>query len=170
MRTTRFATMECPTARALDCIGESWSLLILRDAFQGCRRFDDFQRSLDIPANTLTRRLKHLVDNGLLQKQAYSERPPRHEYVLTAKGQELFPVLVVLFDWGSRHLTPEGTAVSQIDRGSGAPLQSLVVDRRTRTPITVDRVLLQPGPVASEQVRQRAAQVEALWKDVPLPE
>ncbi len=170
MRTSSFASMECPTARALDCIGESWSLLILRDAFQGCRRFDEFQRSLGIPANTLAQRLKHLVAKGLLQKSSYSERPPRFEYVLTPMGQDLFPVLVVLFDWGSRHLTPDGVAVRQIDRKSGKPIESLVVDSRTFKPITVDRVLLKSGPVASIQVKERVAQVKALWKNAPLPD
>lgn len=170
MRTTSFASMECPTARALECIGESWSLLILRDVFQGCHRFDELQQSLGIPANTLARRLKHLVESGLLEKRIYCERPARFEYVLTPMGNDLFPVLVVLFDWGSKYLTPDGVAVRQIDRKSGKPLESVLVDRETLKPISVDRVLLKAGPVASERVMERVAQVDALWAGAPLPD
>jgi DNA-binding HxlR family transcriptional regulator len=163
MRTTSFESMECPTARALDCIGESWSLLILRDALQGCSRFDEFQRSLGIASNTLSRRLKHLVEKGLLEKRSYSSHPARYDYVLTKMGTDLFPVLVVLFDWGSKYLTPDGIAVQQVDRGNGKLIESVVVDRQTLRPITVDRVLLQAGPVATPAVLERVEQVRALW-------
>lgn len=162
MKTTSFKSMECPTARALDCIGESWSLLILRDALQGCCRFEEFQRSLGIASNTLSRRLKHLVDRGLLARRCYQARPARYEYVLTEMGTDLFPLLVVLFDWGSKYLVQDGIAVQQVDRANGQVLESLVVDRSDLRPITVDRVLLKPGPVASSAVVERAEQVRAL--------
>lgn len=164
MRTTSFDSMECPTARALSCIGDSWSLLILRDAFQGCRRFDEFQQSLGIPTNTLTRRLKHLVERGLLERRSYSDRPPRCEYLLTPMGADLFPVLVVLFDWGNKYLTPDGLTVQQVTPGDAHVIESQVVDRRTGQPITVDRVRLRPGPAATARVEARAAQVRALWE------
>ncbi|ALX11881.1 transcriptional regulator [Burkholderia cepacia JBK9] len=162
MRTTSFKSMECPTARALDCIGESWTLLILRDALQGCTRFDEFQRSVGIATNTLTRRLKRLVDQGLLERRRYMTRPTRYEYVLTQMGIDLFPLLVVLFDWGSKYLVNDGVAVQQIDRESGRVLESVVVDRNDLQPITVDRVLLRAGPVASAAVHERVEQVREL--------
>jgi DNA-binding HxlR family transcriptional regulator len=162
MRTTSFKSMECPTARALDCIGESWTLLILRDALQGCKRFDEFQRSCGIATNTLSRRLKRLVDQGLLERRRYMARPARYEYVLTQMGTDLFPLLVVLFDWGSKYLVNDGVAVQQIDRESGRVLESVVVDRNDLRPITVDRVLLKAGPVATPAVLERVVQVRML--------
>ncbi|MBP6562360.1 MAG: helix-turn-helix transcriptional regulator [Neisseriaceae bacterium] len=162
MKTTPFDTMICPTARALACIGDNWSLLILRDAFQGCRRFDDFQRSSGIPSNTLTRRLKQLVEKGLLVKVPYQQRPLRHEYVPTDMGQELFPILALLFAWGNRYLTPEGEAVRQTSP-EGALLTPIVVDQGTQQPITLATVRLQAGPAANADVLARVAQVAALW-------
>src|SRR6185437_16274240 len=81
MRRKSFATMQCPIARGLERVGEWWSILILRDAFHGLTRFDQFQKSLDIAPNMLTRRLNALVESGLLERRLYSERPPRDEYV-----------------------------------------------------------------------------------------
>lgn len=166
MKTTSFATMICPTARALDCIGDNWSLLILRDVFQGCRRFDDFQRSSGIPSNTLTRRLKQLVEKGLLAKVPYQQRPLRHEYVATDMGAELFPILALLFAWGNRYLTPEGVAVRQTSP-EGAALTPIVVDQHTQQPIRLANVRLQAGPAANGDVFARVAQVDALWSTHP---
>ena len=84
--------------------------MILRDAFQGLTRFDDFQKSLGIAPNILTRRLAHLVEEGIFEKRLYSERPARYEYVLTAKGQDFFPVLMALSTWGGRHAPQEDLA------------------------------------------------------------
>lgn len=96
----RFADMPCSVARTLDVVGERWSLLILRDAFQGVRRFDDFQASLGIARNILTDRLNKLVDRGVLERRRYEEHPPRDEYRLTEKGRALFDVLVAMVHWG----------------------------------------------------------------------
>lgn len=87
-------------ARTLGIVGEQWSLLILRDAFLGVRRFDDFQNHLKIARNILSDRLGKLVDHGILTRRQYSERPARHEYRLTSKGIDLFPVLFALQKWG----------------------------------------------------------------------
>src|SRR6516225_3571437 len=100
--------LECPVGRALERVGEWWSILILRDAFQGSTRFDQFQKNLDIAPNMLTRRLNALVEGGLLERRRYSERPPRDEYVLTARGRDFRPVLLSLLAWGNRHFAPEG--------------------------------------------------------------
>src|SRR5438445_18607 len=91
MQRTRFDNRECPVAQALEIIGEWWSLLIVRDALRGLRRFEAFQASLGIARNMLSLRLKALVAAGILEMRAYSERPVRYEYRLTAKGSELMP-------------------------------------------------------------------------------
>jgi DNA-binding HxlR family transcriptional regulator len=99
-----YDNQNCSIARALETIGERWTLLILRDAFLGTRRFDDFQRSLGIARNVLTVRLKSLTDEGLLERRRYQERPERFEYRLTAKGIDLWPVLFTLMRFGDKHV------------------------------------------------------------------
>ena len=93
----------CSIARSLELIGERWTLLIVRDVFRGLRRFDEIQRSLGIARNVLTNRLDRLVEEGIFEKRRYQERPPRHEYFLTEKGIDLWPVLVSLIKWGDKH-------------------------------------------------------------------
>ncbi|HEX5262058.1 MAG TPA: helix-turn-helix domain-containing protein [Phenylobacterium sp.] len=102
MRRKSFNTMQCPIARSLERVGEWWSILILRDAFHGLTRFDQFQKSLDIAPNMLTRRLNALVEAGLLERHRYSERPPRDEYLLTARGRDFQPVMDALYAFGER--------------------------------------------------------------------
>jgi DNA-binding HxlR family transcriptional regulator len=96
----------CSIARALEIVGERWTLLIVRDALTGVRRFDDFRSSLGIAPNVLSSRLDQLVADGLLARDAYSERPLRFEYVPTGRAEELRPVLVALRSWGARNVTP----------------------------------------------------------------
>ena len=103
MRRKSFAEDRCPVARTLDRVGDPWSMLILRDAGFGSTRFDQFQENLGIAPNMLTRRLESLVEAGLLERRLYSEKPPRHEYVLTDKGRDFQPVLVALKAFGERH-------------------------------------------------------------------
>src|SRR3546814_14726677 len=104
MQRKTFSTMACPIARSLERVGEWWNILILREAFYGSTRFDEFQASLGIATNTLTRRLNALVQEGLLERRRYSDRPPRHEYVLTPKGRDFRPVLLALLAWGNRQI------------------------------------------------------------------
>ncbi len=103
--------MPCPIARSLERVGEWWSILILRDALHGYTRFDQFQKSLGIAPNMLTRRLNALVEAGLLERRRYSAHPPRDEYVLTARGRDFRPVIVALLAWGNKHFAPEGASV-----------------------------------------------------------
>jgi DNA-binding HxlR family transcriptional regulator len=110
-----FAARSCSIARTLDVVGDWWTLLVVRDVFLGLHRFDDLRNSLGVATNVLALRLKRLTDAGILERSAYQERPPRFEYALTEKGRELYPVLVVLLQWGDRHL-----------RGSEAPPRVLV--------------------------------------------
>jgi DNA-binding HxlR family transcriptional regulator len=100
--------VDCSIARTLEVIGDRWTLLILRDAFRGVRRFDAFQHDLGIARNLLANRLGKLVDHGVLERRLYSSRPPRHEYRLTPKGIDLSPALVALMRWGDKHLSADG--------------------------------------------------------------
>jgi DNA-binding HxlR family transcriptional regulator len=109
----------CSIARSLEMIGERWTILIIRDAFLGVRRFDDFQRSLGIARNVLQGRLERLVEGGILERVRYQERPERFEYRLTEMGIDLWPVVVSLLSWGDKHLAPHGPAVIMEHRDCG---------------------------------------------------
>jgi DNA-binding HxlR family transcriptional regulator len=98
----------CSIASSLDIVGDRWTILILRDAFRGLRRFDEFRRDLDIPRAVLADRLRRLVERGVMVKRAYQDRPVRHEYRLTRMGIELSPILVALMQWGDRWLSEDG--------------------------------------------------------------
>jgi len=102
VRRTSFAEMDCSIAQALEVVGEWWSLLILRDAFQGVRRFDDFQRRLGIARNVLAERLQRLVAEGVFERRQYQDQPERYEYRLTDKGLDLYPIIVGLMSWGDK--------------------------------------------------------------------
>ncbi|MDX1512024.1 MAG: helix-turn-helix domain-containing protein [Nitriliruptorales bacterium] len=103
--------MHCSVARTLDVLGDKWSLLVIRDAFYGLKRFEEFQRDLGIARNVLTDRLERLVAEGILEREQYEDRPPRFEYVLTRKGKALFPVMMTIEHWGDTWLVPTGDEV-----------------------------------------------------------
>jgi DNA-binding HxlR family transcriptional regulator len=138
-------------------IGEWWSILIMRDALHGYRRFDEFQQSLGIAPNMLTRRLNSLVDAGLLQRRRYSERPPRYEYVPTERGRDFRGVLVALLAWGNRHFAPEGASVEIVNTKTGAAAEPIIVDRTTLLPIAAPDFRFVAGPAAPERTRRRYA-------------
>ncbi len=138
----------CPIARTLERIGERWSLLIIRDALRGSRRFDDFQQGLDISTNMLTRRLKSLVADGLLLRRRYSERPPRYEYVPSDLTRDLTPVLFSLIAFGNKHFAPEGESVIVVDRQTGEQADPILVDRRTGREMTSAEYHSAYGPAA----------------------
>src|SRR5688572_1695741 len=94
----------CSVARTLEIVGDRWSVLVLREAFLGVRRFEVMQRHLGIARNVLTDRLNRLVDAGILVRVQYQERPPRSEYRLTEAGIDLWPTIVALLQWGNKHL------------------------------------------------------------------
>jgi DNA-binding HxlR family transcriptional regulator len=100
----------CSVAQTLEIVGERWTLLVLREAFFGVRRFDQFQRNLGIARNILAARLQTLVGHGILERRLYQERPERYEYRLTQKGLDLYPALVSLMRWGDEHLNAEAGA------------------------------------------------------------
>ena len=109
--------IDCSVAQCLEVVGEWWSLLIVRDAFLGVTRFDDFQRRLGISRNMLRQRLTRLVDAGVLEKVPYSEHPPRYDYRLTDKGRDLWPVMTAMRQWGDRHAAPNGPPVALVHKG-----------------------------------------------------
>jgi DNA-binding HxlR family transcriptional regulator len=131
MRHKSFDTMQCPIARGLEHVGEWWSILILRDAFRGLRRFDEFRDSLGIAPTMLTRRLNTLVEAGLLTRRQYSEHPPRDEYVLTEMGTDFRPVLLAMMAFGNRHFPPERQSVRVVNLETGEPVNPMLVDPAT---------------------------------------
>jgi len=157
MQRTRFTAMDCPIARSLDRVGEWWSMLILRDALGGMTRFEEFQKSLKIAPNMLTRRLNALVEAGFLARRRYSEHPPRHEYIVTERGRDFRPILIALIAFGNRHFAPEGASVSIVDAVSGAPAEPILVDRLTGRPLVSSEFELIAGPAASEAMKARMA-------------
>src|SRR5919107_3516449 len=124
-----YESQACSVARTLEVVGERWTLLILRDAFLGGRRFGDFAERLGVARNILQDRLERLVDHGLLEKVPYQERPLRHEYRLTQRGRDLWPVLVALLKYGDRHFAPEGPPLVLRHRECGGEVD----DRRICT-------------------------------------
>jgi DNA-binding HxlR family transcriptional regulator len=157
MQHKSFRAMSCPIARSLERVGEWWSMLIMRDALYGLTRFDEFQESLGIAPNMLARRLKALVAAGLLERRAYSTRPPRYEYVPTARGREFRAVLIALLAFGNRHFAPEGKSVTIVDAQTGLEADPVVVDRSSRKLIREPEFAWVAGPAAGESTRRRYA-------------
>jgi DNA-binding HxlR family transcriptional regulator len=127
--------MQCPIARGLEHVGEWWTILILRDAFRGLRRFDEFRDSLGIAPTMLTKRLNSLVEAGMLARQPYSEHPPRDEYVLTEKGLDFRPVLLAMMAFGNRHFPPDRQTVRIVNKLTGETVDPVLVDPATGDPV-----------------------------------
>jgi DNA-binding HxlR family transcriptional regulator len=141
----RFTRENCSVARALEILGDWWTLLIVREAFLGTRRFADFAANLDISKNILTRRLAHLVDHGVLARVDAGVHGRRFEYVLTPMGKDLATVMTAVRQWGDRWIFGAGNE----------PM--LVVDRRTGRPLPPVRIIGEDGaPVASRDLEVRA--------------
>jgi DNA-binding HxlR family transcriptional regulator len=119
MQRTSFEDMNCSIAQCLEVVGEWWSLLIVRDAFLGVRRFDEFQSRLGISRNILNQRLGHLVEHGVMQRMPYQDNPPRSEYRLTEKGRDLWAVLTTMRQWGDRWAAPDGPRIETVHTGCG---------------------------------------------------
>jgi DNA-binding HxlR family transcriptional regulator len=142
-----FSDMDCSIARTLAIIGERWSLLIVRDAFNGVRRFDDFLESLGIARNILSDRLQHLVDDGILERRRYQERPDRYEYRLSPKGLDLFPILTAVREWGDRHLTTEaGPPIRVTHRACGHDVEAAVRCTHCDESVAARDVRVERGP------------------------
>src|SRR5262249_13621941 len=111
--------MHCSVAQCLEVVGEWWSMLIVRDAFLGVTRFDEFRQRLGISRNILNQRLATLVEHDVLEKSRYSEHPPRYEYRLTSKGHDLWPVLTTLRQWGDKYAAPDGPPLQVVHTSCG---------------------------------------------------
>src|SRR5437016_647121 len=153
MQRTSFQDMRCSVAQCLEIVGEWWSLLIVRDAFLGVMRFDDFQARLGISRNILNQRLNHLVDNGVLKRVPYEDHPPRSEYRLTDKGRDLWHVVTAMRQWGDRWATSaqrSGPSVETRHKACGHLVTAVPVCSHCGEPLDARSVTAVPGPGASE--------------------
>ncbi|MEO1046286.1 MAG: helix-turn-helix domain-containing protein [Pseudomonadota bacterium] len=150
MQQKSFADMQCSIARTLEIIGPWWSFLIIRDAFMGVRRFRDFERSLGIAKNTLTKRLNQLVDAGLLHKAPASDGSKYAEYQLTQKGLELFPVILSLTQWGDKWAKhKDGRTFMIIDKRSGEEIATQQIR-------DADGKLVPPGSIGVRRASEKS--------------
>lgn len=147
VKRTSFESAECPIARSLDAIGDWWSLLIIRDALVGRRRFGEFQRSLGLAKNILTVRLRTLVDQGILKMAPASDGSAYQEYVPTPKGRGVFPILVALRQWSEEFdERPEQIATILVDRENGRPVRKLKLHSQDGRLLTLTDTALKPRP------------------------
>ena len=157
MKRTSFEDAECPVARSLDVLGDWWSLLIIRDAFLGLRRFSEFQKNLGCAKNILTVRLRALVEHDILATAPASDGSAYQEYLLTPKGRGVFPVLVALRQWSEEFDDrPEEIATLLVDREKGRPVRKLELHADDGRLLRVEDIELRPNPKLK---RRRSASV-----------
>jgi DNA-binding HxlR family transcriptional regulator len=150
MQRKSFSGMNCSIARALEEVGEWWSLLIVRECTQGTRRFDEFQRELGIARNVLTARLQRLTELGVIARFPLDERARTDGYRLTRKGEDLYPVLVALMQWGDRWLARDGKPpIALVEDATGAPVEPVTVRAGTGRSLSFHDVRFAPGPGAT---------------------
>jgi DNA-binding HxlR family transcriptional regulator len=154
MQRKSFADMECNIARSVEEVGDGWSLMILRNALLGAKRFQDFEAQLDAPPTTLARRLQTLTARGFFVRREYASHPPREEYELTAKGLDFLPVLLALAAWGGRWLSPDGAPLDLVHAQTGARIRPTVIDAGTGKELLPGQVGVQPGPGASARLKR----------------
>jgi len=157
MQRRSFEDMNCSVAQCLEVVGEWWSLLIVRDAFLGVRRFDDFQARLGISRNILNQRLKTLVDHGVLERVPYQDNPPRSEYRLTDKGRDLWPVLTAMRQWGDHWAAPHGAPLSMRHTTCQHVADAVMVCSHCGERLHPRSVKVEPGPAAREADFERTA-------------
>jgi DNA-binding HxlR family transcriptional regulator len=138
----------CSIARALETVGDRWTMLVIRDAFLGIRRFEDFQSDLGIARNVLTDRLTRLVDDGILERRRYRERPERYEYRLTEKGIDLWPAMVSLMKWGDRYAAPHGPPTLILHRYCGGEVDERFRCSKCGADVDARSAEATPGPAA----------------------
>jgi len=147
MRWRDVGELECSVARALSVIGDRWTLLILRNAFMGTRRFDDFQAQIGVTRHRLADRLAKLVEHGVLRRERYQDSPPREEYRLTEKGRDLYGVIVTLAGWGDRWMAGEhGAPVERVHRRCGHIAALRLTCEHCGEPVTARDMEARPGP------------------------
>jgi DNA-binding HxlR family transcriptional regulator len=163
-----FHDLACSTAQALDVVGEWWTMLIVRDAFFGVRRFDDFHSRLGISRSVLTARLARLCDERILSVRPYQEHPPRYEYHLTRKGRDLFPVLVALMQWGDRWAAHDPPVLLRHATCAAITHPTLVCSE-CGEPVTDRNVAAEPGPGALDPKMLPVAARRGASADRPEP-
>jgi DNA-binding HxlR family transcriptional regulator len=154
MQRKSFAELECNIARAIEEVGDGWSLMILRNALLGTKRFQDFEKELAAPPTTLARRLQSLTTRGFFVRREYAAHPPREEYELTDKGLDFLPVLLCLAAWGGRWLSPAGAPLEFVHPSTGAAICPSLIDACTGRELLPGQVAVQPGPGASKELRR----------------
>ncbi len=157
--------LNCSLASALQRIGERWTIQIIREAFFGTRRFEDFQRHLGIARNILSARLRALCDNGILQRVPVKTGGKRHHYTLTDMGYDLFPTVVAITQWGDRWLFEKtGAPVRYLERATGEEIEDIVVQSRSGCQLSLREIRLAPGEGADEATRRRLLELEQRWQ------
>ncbi|HZU60543.1 MAG TPA: helix-turn-helix domain-containing protein [Solirubrobacteraceae bacterium] len=152
MERKSFSQMHCSVAQCLEVVGEWWTLLIVRDAFLGVTRFDEFQRRLGISRNVLGQRLARLVEVGVLAKVPYNEHPPRFDYRLTERGRDLWPVINAMRQWGDKHAAPAGPPLRLIHEQCGEISDAQLVCSACGEAIGPRDVRAIPGPGDAEHL------------------
>ena len=153
-----YPALDCSVAKALEVIGERWSLLIVRSVMHGNRRFSEMQESLGIARNVLSARLQRLVDEDILERRAYQESPPRHEYFLTQKGLDLWPALIALLHWGERYSpAPDGPRRLIVHKECGGEVSERGICEACGKVLTARDAKQVPGPGAKEPAGEAAA-------------
>ncbi|XBS70404.1 helix-turn-helix domain-containing protein [Acerihabitans sp. KWT182] len=169
MKHKSFEETMCPIARGLHQVGEWWSILILREAFYGARKFDEFQRGVEgIAPNMLTRRLRELVEAGVLARRRYSDRPERFEYILTQCGRDFYPVMWTLLEWGNKYFAPEGDIVQLENIRTQKRALPFLTDRNTGQEMSPGDYHIVAGPGANAAVREKLAASRQSLDDIPL--
>ena len=162
-KSEKFDPFRRSVGHVLDIIGEGWSILIIREAFLGTRRFEEFQGRLGIARNILTARLKNLCANQILDRVPVKEGAKRHEYVLTSKGKEMMPLLVALTQWGDKWVFGEGREpVIFLDRERGEPIGRVEVRSSKGEVLRPRDIMIQAGPGATAEARKR---IQELYED-----
>lgn len=155
MKWEEIGEVRCSVARALAVVGERWTLLVVRDLFLGVRRFDRLQRSLGLTRHLLTDRLNKLVEHGIVERVPYQDRPARHEYRLTEKGIDLYPVLLSLVRWGDRwEVDDAGPPVLYVHKGCGEVAMPTLHCPRCGDPVTARDLSPRPRPGAGTRAAQ----------------
>lgn len=147
MKRDEYDSGNCSVGRTLEVIGDRWTMLVLREAFFGVRRFDRMQHNLGIARNILADRLQKLVGHGVLERRLYQERPERFEYRLTRKGLDLYPSLVTLMKWGDTYMAdPAGAPLKLIHESCGHPADPRLACGHCGEPLDAHEVRVEPGP------------------------
>lgn len=164
MTHAKFDDINCSIANSLEIIGEGWTILILREAFFGSSRFEDFQQHLGIARNILTTRLKKLTEHGVLKRIPIKEGAKRHQYKLTSKGRALYPTLIALSQWGDAWLEDQSVSVQFIERDSGQNIADVTIQNQQGKILDARDLAIIPGPAATTKTKKRLNLLEQAWQ------